>query len=145
MFKQLWDGLARTQIENARMTQQLAETTQKVEEVESVVSVIKETFIQRDEDWRNSTNSMLNGAAYRMGGNYRDLRNRTYDILEERARCDLSKRLRNLVERLEKSGATKTQLKNTTKMDVIESEPRLKEIYTTIVKELSIGSLKTIG
>jgi len=28
-------------------------------------------------------------------------------------------------------------------MDVIEADPRLKEIYTTVVKEISIGTIST--
>lgn len=135
MFKHLFDGVARVQIENQETKRQLAEVT-------TTVNVIQETFLQRDEDWRKSINHMLNASAFRLGGNYRELRNKSYEALEERARCKLDQRLRNLVERLERSGSTKTQLKNTTRMDVIESDPRLKEIYTTIVKEISIGSLK---
>lgn len=105
------------------------------------IATIKETFLQRDDNWRNKINGLMKGASYRLGGNYQELRRQSYSMLEERARCDLDKRLRNLVERLEAQGATKTQLKNTSRMDVIEAEPRLKEIYTTIVKELSIGAL----
>ncbi|MGK5512212.1 antA/AntB antirepressor family protein [Brevibacillus formosus] len=145
MFKQLWDGLARTQIENAKMSQQLIETSKKVEVVENVVTVIQETMIRRDDDWRKSVNSMLNAAAYRMGGNYQDLRRESYRILEERARCRLGTRLNNLKERLVDSGATKTKINGLTNMDVIESDSKLKEIYTTVVKELSIGSLRVMG
>lgn len=141
MFKQIWDGLAKSQIENARMNQQLSETTKKVEEVENAVTVITETMIQRDEDWRKSINHMINAAARRLGGKYQDLRNESYRLLEERAHCKLSIRLTNLIDRLQESGATKAKINSTTKMDVIESDARLKEIYTVIVKELSIGSL----
>jgi len=115
----------------------------QVTESAETISAIKETFLQRDEDWRNKINGLMKGASYRMGGNYQELRRQSYAILEERARCDLDKRLRNLVERLELSGATKTQLKNTSRMDVIEADPRLKEIYTTVVKEISIGTIST--
>jgi Rha family phage regulatory protein len=117
----------------------LLETAQQ--EHTAQLETIKETFLQHDEDWRNKMNTLIKGAAFRMGGNYQELRNRSYNLLEERARCDLDKRLRFLVERLERQGATKTQLKNTTKMTVIEADPKLKEIYTTIVKELSIGTM----
>lgn len=121
---------------------QVARLESTVIDSNNTISAIQETFLQRDEDWRKSMNSMLNAAAYRGGGNYRDLRADSYKALEERAHCDLDKRLRNLVERLERSGATKTQLKNTSRMDVIEVDPRLKEIYSSIVKEISIGTLK---
>jgi phage anti-repressor protein len=125
-----------------QMEQRQLQLEAQQKETEQAITVIQETFLQRDEDWRKSINSMLNGAVYRMNGNYRDVRNRSYEMLEERGHCKLDTRLRNLVERLEMAGATKTQLKNTSKMDVIEADPKLKEIYGTIVKELSIGSLK---
>ncbi|MFC4768698.1 antA/AntB antirepressor family protein [Effusibacillus consociatus] len=135
MFHYIGQAVANLEIEAAKTKEELAE-------VKTTVETIQETFLQRDDDWRKSINSLLNGAAFRLGGNYQDLRNESYRLLEERGRCDLNTRLRNLKVRLEESGATKTKIDNTTRMDVIESDPRLKEIYTTIVKELSIGSLK---
>lgn len=137
MFNQMFNAVAKMQLEHQETRRQLADVT-------TTVSVIQETFLQRDEDWRKSINSMLNAAAFRLGGKYRDLRNESYRLLEERARCNLGIRLENLLERLKDSGATKTKLNNTTRMDVIESDLRLKEIYTAIVKELSIGSLKAM-
>lgn len=119
----------------------IAQLESGLNEAAKTMEVVKETFLQRDENWRSKINGMMKAASYRLGGNYQELRRQSYAMLEERARCDLDKRLRNLVERLEVQGATKTQLKNTSRMDVIEAEPRLKEIYTTIVKELSIGTL----
>ncbi|MNP84910.1 hypothetical protein D3C76_1844310 [compost metagenome] len=65
-------------------------------------------------------------------------------MLEERGKCQLNIRLKNLQDRLADAGATKTKINETNRMDVIESDPRLKEIYTTIVKELSIGTLRSI-
>jgi hypothetical protein len=105
------------------------------------VSVIQETILQRDDDWRDKLNGMLNGAASRSGGLFRDLRSRSYEMLESRAKCDLNRRLRNLRDRLQETGATKTKIAETNRMDVIEADPKLKEIYTTIIKELSIGTL----
>lgn len=105
------------------------------------VKEIRDTFLSRDEDWRNKINGLLNGATRRLGKSYRDVRTLTYQRLEERAKCDLNRRLTNLKERLRDSGATKTKVEEANRMDVIESEPRLKEIYTTIVKELSIGAM----
>jgi len=134
-------GVANQLVEQERRVKALEA---RIAETSETIETIQDTLLQRDEDWRKSINSMLNGASYRLGGNYRDLRNKSYVMLEDRGRCDLDKRLRNLVERLEASGATKTQLRNTSRMDVIEADPRLKEIYTSIVKELSIGSLRAV-
>ncbi|MGR6765387.1 Rha family transcriptional regulator [Paenibacillus sp. T2-29] len=105
------------------------------------VAVIQETILQRDDDWRDKLNGMLNGAARRSGGLFRDLRTRSYEMLESRAKCDLNRRLRNLRDRLQETGATKTKIAETNRLDVIEADPKLKEIYTTIIKELSIGTL----
>lgn len=137
MFHALFESQAKTQLQLVETQKQLASMTETVE-------TIQDTFLQRDEDWRKHVNSLVAGASYRTKTEYRDMRNESYRLLEERGHCDLDKRLRNLTQRMEDAGATKTQIKNTNKMDVIESDPRLKEIYTTIVKELSIGSLRQV-
>ncbi|WP_078430455.1 ORF6N domain-containing protein [Alkalihalobacterium alkalinitrilicum] len=134
MFKTIFDTVAQKQIEDTKRDE-------KLQKLENGMNTIKETFTKKDDDWRKSVNSMLNSAAKRTGGNYKDLRVESYSILEERAKCNLTIRVNNLKQRLEETGATKTKINNTTKMDVIEQDQRLKEIYTTIVKELSIGTL----
>jgi len=145
MFKYLFDGVAHAQLENAEMKRQLADNTEKMNKVESTVTAIQDTMLTRDEDWRKSINSMLNAAAFRMGGKYQDLRNESYIMLEKRGKCNLKNRLSRLQKRLLENGSTKTKINGTSRMDVIESDPKLKEIYTSIVKELSIGSLKIVG
>ncbi|MEC0089379.1 ORF6N domain-containing protein [Paenibacillus macquariensis] len=123
------------------MEQGLKQIEQRQQEQEQTLITIKETFLQRDENWRSKINGLLNGTARSSGQAYKDIRSESYRILEDRGRCDLKRRLVNLKDRLEEQGATKTKLNETNRLDVIESEPRLKEIYTTIVKELSIGTL----
>lgn len=125
------------------IAQTLVEQEKRINHMESTMTTMQETFLQRDEDWRKNINHMFNTAAFRLGGNgnYQNLRNESYRILEERAHCNLNIRLNNLIERLQVSGATKTKINRTSKMDIIESDTRLKEIYTTIVKEFTIGSL----
>lgn len=121
--------------------QQFVEQEKRISKIETTVTTIQDTFLQRDEDWRKSINTMMNKAAKNSGGNYQELRAKSYQTLEERGHCLLNVRLSNLKQRLEETGATKTKLDKTTRMDVIELDPKLKEIYTTIVKELSIGAL----
>lgn len=114
---------------------------QKQREHEQQLTTIKETFLQRDDNWRQKINGMLNGAARRSGRSFKEIRTDSYQLLEERGKCDLNRRLANLRERLADSGHTKTKINETNRLDVIEADARLKEIYTTIVKELSIGTL----
>lgn len=123
------------------MEQNVKQIEQRQQQTEQQVTVIKETFLQHDESWRNMIKGMLNGAAYRSGTSYRDIRTESYRLLEERGKCQLNIRLKNLQDRLADAGATKTKINETNRMDVIESDPRLKEIYTNIVKELAIGTL----
>ena len=139
MFKTLFDNVARSHLEQEEIKRQLAITTEEVKATQATVENIKETIIVRDEDWRNWINQMFNRAvAKTKTKDYQVLRRETYEILEQRAHCRLDTRLANLKTRLEAAGATKTKLKETTKLDVIESEPRLKEIYTTIIKEMAV-------
>lgn len=114
---------------------------QRQADTDRQLGILKETFLDRDEDWRNKMKGMLNGAVVRLGMSYREIRTHSYQILERRAHCDLERRLTNLKDRLRESGATKTKVDDANRLDVIEAEPRLKEIYTTIVKELSIGAM----
>ncbi|WP_433943509.1 Rha family transcriptional regulator [Paenibacillus sp. SN-8-1] len=123
-----------------QMEQNLKQIERRQQETEQQLSTIKETFLQRDENWRQKITGLLNGAATRLGG-HREVRTESYRLLEERGRCNLNLRLANLKERLAESGATKTKINDANRLDVIEADPRLKEIYTTIVKELSIGTL----
>lgn len=143
MFKQIWDGQAKAQIEQAETNRRLLETQEEVKEVRSAVSLIKDTIIQRDDDWRKSIGTMFNNAVLHSDNrDFQGTRNESYKVLEERAHCDLDKRLRNLVDRLKQNGATKTNVNKTSKIDVIEADPKLKEIYTSIIKELSVRHLK---
>ncbi|KGE20584.1 ORF6N domain-containing protein [Paenibacillus wynnii] len=124
-----------------QMEQGIKEIEQRQDNTDRQLAIVKETFLDRDEDWRVKMKGLLNGATARRGMSHRDMRTLSYQMLEERARCDLSRRLSNLKERLKDSGTTKSKVEEANRLDVIESEPRLKEIYTIIVKELSIGAM----
>ncbi len=137
MLHLLFQATAKTELE-------LQETRKELGVMKETVETIQDTFLARDEDWRNQMNSLIKGVAYRIGIEHREIWTRSYQLLEERAKCDLDTRLRNLRKRLEDAGATKTQVKDANRMDVIESDARLKEIYSTIAKELSLGSLRVL-
>lgn len=138
MFKQIFDSVAKTQLEQQKIGQALNEVKQEVETTKEVIQNVKDTLLVRDEDWRNSISKMLNKVSKNSSMSYQEVRTESYKTLEDRARCNLSIRLGNLKDRLNETGATKTQINNANKLDVIESDVRLKEIYTSIVKEMSI-------
>lgn len=116
-----------------------ARRDQEIKALQHNLTLMKETFLHRDKEWREWINRVFAKAVlHTEHKDFQATRNATYEELETRARCDLKVRLRNLKARLEEQGATKTQLEKTTRLDVIEADPRLKEIYTTIIKELSL-------
>jgi phage anti-repressor protein len=117
----------------------------KVEHLETTTQNIKDTMAELPKDqWRKWVNSSLGEIGIRLGNkgqNHEDLRSDSYKLLEEKAGADLSTRLRNGRKRLEDAGATKTVQKEYCKLDCIEEDKRLKEIYTGIIKELRIKHL----
>lgn len=113
------------------------ELKQKVDHQEEQIKSIKGAVIHTDQDWRNWVNQQLNTIGFQ-NKNYREIRKQSYDILENRARCRLSVRQSNLKERLEQAGAKKSKINKVSKLDVIEDDTRLKEIYTSIVEKLVI-------
>lgn len=125
--------------------QQFVEMEKRINLVEESVATIQQTIIHRDEDWRNWIKKAFNSAVMHSSEkDFQAIRSESYELLERRARCDLNARLRNLRKRLEEEGATKTKINSVNRMDVIEADPRLKEIYTSIVKELSIRLMPSV-
>jgi len=111
---------------------------ERTEQVERTLTLVKDTIIQTDPDWRKQINTMLNRIAKTADNKYQNIKTESYKLLEERARCDLNTRLRNLRNRLKISGASKTTVNRANRLDVIEEDARLKEIYMSIVKEMTI-------
>lgn len=100
--------------------------------------IIKDKIIGTYENWREEMRHLISGIQRGMNKSYQETYNTLYDALEKRARCDLSTRVRNGRDRLLRTGATKAKVEDYGRLDVIEADPRLKEIFTTIVKEYAI-------
>jgi len=131
MFNTIFQSVAKMEIERKQLTERMDKT-------EQTITIVKETFAWRDDNWRKQVNCLINKAS-RGSKDYQEKRNESYRLLEERAGCDLAVRLRNLKARLENEGATKTRIAQANKLDVIEADKRLKEIYTNIVKEMALA------
>jgi len=113
----------------------------KLEAQDKAIESIKEVFTaSHDEAWRQSLNKLFNSAVENSPEkDFQELRRESYSRLEQRTGVNLTVRLNNLLKRKKADGATTTALGKTNKLDVIEADKMLKEIYTTIVKELAIG------
>ncbi|TDO92298.1 ORF6N domain-containing protein [Halanaerobium saccharolyticum] len=121
-----------------RMIDQIESAKKEASEAKELAENIKDTIIQTDEDWRRWVNKQVNKIGYERGGEYQKVRRMSYAMLENRGHCRLEVRLNNLKERLREAGATETRINDANKLDVIGDDPRLREIYKTIIKEMSI-------
>lgn len=124
---------------------QLVEQERRLSQVEANQQYIRETIIAQPDNWRSEMNRLFNQVVDRVGqSKFAELRRETYKRLEERAHVDLDRRLQNLKGRLALEGATRTAIDKANRMDVIEADPKLREIYAIILKEYSIRYLEAV-
>lgn len=128
-----------------QMVNQMAQTERQVKEVKALAEktaetaeAIKEAVQPVFDDWRKAINDKVVKITKKSDKPYAEMRDEMYRELERRAGCDLGTRLRNLRNRLSDKGGTKTEVEKLCKMDVIESDKRLKEIFSKIVTEYEI-------
>lgn len=123
-------ALINLELKQKEMESEIAATKEQI-------STIKDTIVNRDEDWRKDINKKLRKIGFKHG-RYNEFVNESYELLEARARCNLKRRLENYRERLKKAGATKTAINRANYLDVIAQDERLKEIYINIVNQMYV-------
>ena len=120
----------------------VTETQKGIEQARQTINNIKSTKAELPkEQWRKWVNSTFVELHEHTEYAYETLKRESYKLLEERAGADLSQRVRNARKRLQDSGATKTVVESYRTIEAIESDKRLREIYTSVVKELRIKYL----
>ena len=125
----------------ALMAQQALEQERKLTEIKGTAQVIKDAMVPIEDDWRAEIKRMINRIALKLGGGqneHQKVRQESYELLEKKAHANLEIRVENLQNRLMRNGASKTAIRNANKLDVIEHDPKLKEIYTGIVRQMVI-------
>lgn len=111
----------------------LIETEKKQDNINEILSL-------NPTEWRKKTTNLLNKIAKQRGGfeAYKDVRSESYQLLEDRARCNLSVRLNNKKQKAALEGMPKSKIDKLNKMDAIADDARLTEIYLAVVKEMAI-------
>lgn len=118
---------------------QIAALTDTATRTGAVIEAIKETVIVDPAEWRKWINGSMTKISQAIGQDeYRTVRTESYRILDERAHTNLKIRLENLRMRMAREGRRPTDINETNRLDVIEADPKLREIYTAIVKEFRI-------
>lgn len=119
---------------------QLVQQENRLIAVEKKQDEIGEIITLNTQEWRRKANKIINSIAKKRGGfeAYSDVRNESYELLEERAKCRLSIRLTNRKSEMALNGASQSKINKVNNLDVIESDARLTEIYLAIIKEMAI-------
>lgn len=105
-----------------------------IETTESIKEAVKPVF----DNWREETNKKFNRIQRCADKPFNLLRNEMYSELERRAGCDLAVRLRNKKQRMSEGAYTKKQINDYNRMDIIEEDKKLREIFSKIVSEYEI-------
>jgi hypothetical protein len=87
--------------------------------------------------WRRECNRILNAIGRELG-DYKTPKDQVYEALKNRGKCRPNVLVLNLKKRAAANGMAPSRVEKLNILDVLENEPRLKEIYISIVKEMAI-------
>lgn len=126
MFGQVFNSLAKQELETKRL--------------ENKVDGISNLIAMDSKDWRKEAVTILRKIALQQGGHdqYKEAANDSYIRLEHKARCNLNIRLENRKKNMIAQGLGKTAVNKLNKLDIIQEDHRLKEIYMQVIKDMAI-------
>lgn len=131
MLYGMLDQMAQTE----RQAKEAKEIAQKaINTTENIKEAVKPVF----DNWREEVNKKFNRIQRNADKQFNILRVEMYSELERRAGCDLATRLRNKKQRMSESGCTKKEINDYNRMDIIEEDKKLREIFSKIVAEYEI-------
>lgn len=112
----------------------------KTQQLENKVDGITELVQMDTEDWRKEVNNIIRKIAIKQGGfeKFAEVGSESYERLEDKARCNLNIRLENRRKNMIAQGLGKSAVKRLNKLDIIEADHRLKQIYVSVVKDMAI-------
>lgn len=126
MFNQIFQSVAANELENKKLNH-------KVDSISEIVSL-------STTDWRRTSQNIIRKIATSQGGYdaYKEIPTAIYEETDRRAGSNLKTRLTNLRKNMAIEGASKSRINRTNKLDVIDNDKRLREIYMVVVKDFAI-------
>lgn len=126
MFQGIFNAVAKQELETKRLATQMDKIT--------------EIVALNTTDWRRDCQNFVNKMAQTQGGYgaYKDIQTAIYEEVDRRAGSSLKTRLTNLRNRMAGEGVSKSKRDKTNRLDVIESDKKLKQIYLSVVKDFAI-------
>lgn len=138
MFKQIFNAAARQEIEIKQIREQNQKVAEQSRQVIETTQNIKDTIVGTYDNWRDWVKQTVSKIQRVSGKTYQEIYTALYEKLEKRAKCRLSVRVDNQRKRMALDGATKTNIESYRTLDAIEDDQRLREIFSTVVKEYAI-------
>ena len=138
LILKLAQSIANKELEDKERDRKIELANEAARKAVETTEAIKESVRPVFDNWKEETNAKINRIQFYSKIDFQTLKNQMYSDLERRAGCDLGTRLRNMKHRMENTGATKTAINKIRKIDVIESDKKLREIFSKIVSEYEI-------
>ncbi|HHX59689.1 MAG TPA: Rha family transcriptional regulator [Epulopiscium sp.] len=128
--------LKQNQLEAAvtKASQVIVETKQDIQNMKDAITINPQA------EWRKETNKVLLAIGKKIGC-YSKPKQEAYNALQVRGKCRPNVLVSNLKKRALENGMAPSRVKELNLLDVLENNPRLREIYITIVKEMAIKYL----
>lgn len=125
--------LINIELEQKQIKQDIADTKQDLQGIREVVAL-------NTTNWKADSSRIISTIAGKLGdfSHIKEIRNEIYKQLEQRAACDLKRRLTNKRYRQAENGVCKSKRDKLNNIDVIADDKKLIEVYVAIVKEMAI-------
>lgn len=142
MFKQIFDTVAKQELENKQIKAYIERTNEKVEQTKEEIQWIRDVVSINTStvSWREECRRLIVKMANSLGGNrfIGDVNREIYGLMKIRLKCKLDVQLTNMRRRMADEGVCKSKRDKLNYLDVIARDSRLIEGYVAIVKELAI-------
>lgn len=137
LILKLAQSIANKELEDKERDRKIALANETARKAVETTENIKEAVKPIMDNWRGEIRSKIAKIALKSNIGYATLQAEMHKELERRAGADLGKRVRNMKQRIENAGGTKKQT-DIKKIDVIEQDKKLREIYSKIVQEYEV-------
>lgn len=138
MLQGLLSQMVQKELADKERDKQIAKVKEAADKAVETTERIKEAVKPVFDNWREEVNRKFNRIQRNADKPFNTLRVEMYSELEHRAGCDLATRLRNKKQRMSESGCTKKEINEYNRMDIIEEDKKLREIFSKIVSEYEI-------
>lgn len=136
------------EMEQKRQSKEQERQAKELEDVKENQKVITQALVNPIEksfrEWVNySLSAIAESEGFQYLGNMQDrhraVRKESYERLNRKRPCRLDQRLDRAIGEAAKAGATKTQIKNITKLSIIEGDKDLKPVYEAVIREMLVA------